>query len=103
MFSLEVARRPRRPARRVYAFGKPGSGRKSAAQGRTKSPVEGVWKVAEVAVPGGTLAEEGTTITNPQPGLLIVTSGYDSATVVTGGRPRAAGAPAKDPKNHDRG
>ena len=43
---------------------------------QTKSPVEGVWKIAELVFPSRNPAEKGTTITNPQPGLLILTRGY---------------------------
>jgi hypothetical protein len=71
----------------------------SAAFAQTKSPVEGVWKVAEVVVPAGNPTAKGTAITvsSPQPGLLILTRGYYSGVAVTG--PRVAAAPAKDPQN----
>lgn len=81
----------------------------SVAQDKTKTPVEGVWKIAEVVVPaggsfqdwapGGGRAEKDTTITNPQPGLIIFTRGHYSQLVVRGQQPRAAVAPPKDPQN----
>ena len=70
-----------------------------AARSQTKSPVEGVWRIAEVVLPGATPAEKGTTITNPQPGLIIFTRGHYSQLAVRGQQPRAAAAPAKDPEN----
>lgn len=72
----------------------------SAAFAQTKSPVEGVWKVAEVVLPGGNPAAKDTPTTNSsaQPGLLIFTKGYYSA-MGTEGQKRAAVEPAKDPKN----
>jgi hypothetical protein len=71
----------------------------SAVQSQTKSPVEGVWKIAEVLVPYKNPAEKGTTITNPQPGLIIFTKGHYTLSAVRGREPRAAFAPAKDPEN----
>jgi hypothetical protein len=71
----------------------------SVVQSQTKTQVEGVWKLAEVTVPPNNPAEKSTTITNPQPGLIIFTKGYYSFLAVRGGQPRAAFAPAKDPKN----
>jgi hypothetical protein len=71
----------------------------SAAFAQTKTSVEGVWRVAEVVSPGGNPAEKGTTISNPQPGLVIFTRGYYSGVVVTGTQPRAAVTPPKDPPN----
>lgn len=69
----------------------------SAVQNQPKSQVEGVWKIAEVLVPPKTPAEKATTITNPQPGLIILTKGYYSFLAVRNERP--AFAPAKDPAN----
>ncbi|HSE25016.1 MAG TPA: hypothetical protein VLB68_25370 [Pyrinomonadaceae bacterium] len=69
----------------------------SAVQGHTKTQVEGVWKLTEVLVPPKNPAEKGTTITNPQPGLIILTKGYYSLLVVREERP--AFAPAKDSAN----
>lgn len=71
----------------------------SAVQSQTKTQVEGVWKVVEVIVPPKNPAEKGTTITNPQPSLVIYTKGYYSLVAVRGTQPRAASAPAKDPEN----
>jgi hypothetical protein len=71
----------------------------SAVQSQTKTQVEGVWKIAEVLLPPKNPAEKGTTITNPQPGLVIFTKGYYSLLAVRGEQPRAAFAPAKDPGN----
>lgn len=69
-----------------------------AAQDQTKTPVEGVWRVAEVVLPGATPAEKGATITNPQPSLIIFTRRHYSQLTVRGQQPRAAVAPAKDPQ-----
>jgi hypothetical protein len=71
----------------------------SAAFAQTKTPVEGVWKVAEVVTPGSNPAEKGATNSAPQPGLIIFTRGYYSQVMVTGDQPRAEYAPAKDPQN----
>lgn len=70
-----------------------------AAQDQKKATVEGVWKVAEVVTPGATPAEKATTVTSPQPGLLIFTKGYYSSTLVTGGQARPAVEPPKDTRN----
>jgi hypothetical protein len=71
----------------------------SAAFAQTKSPIEGVWKIAEVIVPSLNPTEKGTTISDPQPSLFIFTRGYYSQIMVPGGEPRASVAPAKDPQN----
>src|SRR5215208_2559235 len=71
----------------------------SAAFALTKTPVEGVWKVAEVVAPSRNPAEKGTTDSNPQPGLIIFTKGYYSQVLVPGAQPRTAVEPAKDPQN----
>jgi hypothetical protein len=70
-----------------------------AAQDQKKMTVEGVWKVAEVVTPGATPAEKATTLTSPQPGLLIFTKGYYSSTLVMGGQARPTVEPPKDPQN----
>jgi len=75
------------------------SSENSAVQSQTKTPVEGVWKIAEMLVPSKNPTEKGTTMTNPQPGLIIFTKGYYSLLAVRGREPRAAFAPAKDPEN----
>ena len=72
----------------------------SAVQNQKKNQLEGVWKVAEVVPPGSNTPEKPSTpITNPQPGLLVFTKGYYSGMAITADQPRAALAPAKDPRN----
>jgi hypothetical protein len=65
----------------------------NATFAQTKTQLQGVWKIAEVIIP-----ENGTTTTvsNPQPGLIIFTKGYYSVAVVRGVQPRPAVAPPKD-------
>ena len=70
----------------------------SAAFAQTKSPVEGVWKAAEVIPASSDTTEKPKPITNPQPGLLIFTKGYYSVVAVTGANPRTA-VDAKDRQN----
>jgi Lipocalin-like domain len=70
----------------------------TAAFAQTKSPVEGVWKVAEVIPASSSTTEKPKPITDPQPGLLIFTKGYYSIVVVTGPNARAA-VEAKDREN----
>ena len=62
-----------------------------------KSPIEGVWKIAEVVVPAKDSSMKDTKISNPQPGLIIFTRGYYSTVVEQEARTTAA--PAKDPRN----
>jgi Lipocalin-like domain len=69
---------------------------KAGSQDQKKTQLEGVWKVAEVVVPASNPAEKGTTITTPQPGLLIFTKGYYSGMAVTLDHPRADVAPPKE-------
>jgi hypothetical protein len=71
----------------------------SAGQDQKKSQLEGVWKVTEVMPPASNANEKATSITSPQPGLLIFTRGYYSGMAVTANQPRTAAAPAKDPGN----
>jgi hypothetical protein len=71
----------------------------SAARSQPKTQVEGVWKIAEVLMPSKNPAEKATSITDPQPGLIIFTKGYYSSIAVRARQPRAAFAPAKDPAN----
>jgi Lipocalin-like domain len=52
---------------------------------QTKSPIEGVWRVAEVQITGGT--NPGTN-TSPQPGLCIFTRGHYSLMTITSDKPR---------------
>lgn len=70
-----------------------------AVQGQKKTQLEGTWKVAEVVTPPSNANEKGTSITSPQPGLLIFTKGYYSGIAITANQPRTAFAPAKDPLN----
>jgi len=70
-----------------------------AAFGQTKSPVEGVWKIVELIMPGKDPAEKASALTNLQPGLMIFTRGYYSTVLVMSEQSRAAVAPAKDPQN----
>jgi hypothetical protein len=71
----------------------------AGGQDQKKTQLEGVWKVTEVLVPPSNPAEKATTVTSPQPGLLIFTRGYYSGMAVTADQPRAGFAPAKDPRN----
>lgn len=52
----------------------------SAAFAQSRSPVEGVWRLTE-------WTEFGETNTNPQPGLIIFTSGYYSVAILMAPRP----------------
>lgn len=70
-----------------------------AVQDQKKNQLEGVWKVAEVVLPAPNPADKGTTVTTPQPGLLIFTKGYYSGMAVTAGQPRPAAEAPKDPQN----
>jgi ABC-type Fe2+-enterobactin transport system substrate-binding protein len=70
-----------------------------AVQDQKKSQLEGVWKVTEVVPPASTANEKPTSITTPQPGLIIFTKGYYSGMAVTANQPRTAAAAAKDPSN----
>jgi len=76
-----------------------GAAGSATAQDQKKTTVEGVWKIAEVVLPGATPADKATTLTNLQPGLLIFTKGYYSATVVRSQQARPAVEPPKDPQN----
>lgn len=71
----------------------------SAAQDQKRTVLEGVWKVAEVVVPPSSPTEKGTTITTPQPGLLIFTKDYYSGMAVTAAQARPTLDPPKDPQN----
>ena len=70
----------------------------SAAFAQTKSPIGGVWTVAEVVPASTNTTEKPKPITTPQPGLLIFTRGYYSIVIVTGQNPRAP-VEAKDRQN----
>src|SRR5260370_35291299 len=69
----------------------------SAAQDQKKTQLEGVWKVAEVVEPASNANAKGTTITSPQPGLLIFTGGYYSGMAATADFPLAAVDPPQAP------
>jgi hypothetical protein len=71
----------------------------SAAFAQTKSPVEGVWKIVELVMPGRNPSEKGVTVTDPQPGLMIFTKGYYSQVIVMSEQPRAAVEIPKDAQN----
>jgi hypothetical protein len=58
--------------------------------GPTTKSIEGVWKVTKVV-------QGGVVNTNPQPGLMIFTRGYYSATRVTAGEARKQAPAPKDP------
>jgi len=58
----------------------------------TSSSLEGVWKVTKVV-------QGGVVNTNPQPGLLIFTRGYYSATRVTASEARKQSPAPNDPEN----
>jgi hypothetical protein len=58
--------------------------------GLTAESIEGVWKVTKVV-------QAGVVNTNPQPGLLIFTRGYYSATRVTASEARRQSPAPKDP------
>jgi hypothetical protein len=55
------------------------------AQPKGKTPVEGVWRVAEIQTIGG---QNPGTVSNPQPGLYIFTSGHYSVMTVNAAKPR---------------
>jgi hypothetical protein len=57
------------------------------AQTKGKSPVEGVWRVAEIQVIGG---QNPQTMSSPQPGLYIFTNGHYSIMTINADKPRTA-------------
>ena len=57
----------------------------AALAAQAKSPIEGVWKVAEVQTTGG---QNAGTNASPQPGLYIFTHGHYSIMTVGGDKPR---------------
>lgn len=72
----------------------------SAAFAQTKTPVEGVWKIAERIVPGTHPLAKGVTITNTNPpSLIIFTRGHYSQVYLGSAESRTAVARAKDPQN----
>jgi hypothetical protein len=68
-----------------------------AAFTQATTTIEGVWRFAELIFPGKSSTDKDSTITNPQPSVMIFTKGYYST--VAEYEPRVAAAPAKDPKN----
>jgi hypothetical protein len=72
----------------------------SGAFAQTKTPVEGVWKIAERIVPGTNPLAKGVTTTNTNPpSLIIFTRGYYSQVYLGSAESRAAVERAKDPQN----
>ena len=72
----------------------------SAAFAQTKTPVEGVWKIAERIVPGTNPLAKGVTTTNTNPpSLIIFTRGYYSQVYLGSAESRAVVERAKDPQN----
>jgi hypothetical protein len=61
-----------------------------------KNQLEGVWKVAEVRISS---KDSTTTVSTPQPGLIIFTKGYYSILTVRAAKPRTPLEPVKDPQN----
>lgn len=73
----------------------------STASAQTKTPVEGVWKIAEVIFPDTSpFGKPGAprTNSNPQPSLIIFTRGYYSRLNVEGRGPRPPVARPQDPQ-----
>jgi len=73
----------------------------SGVVAQTKSPVEGVWKIAERIMPGTQPLAKDETITNTRalPSLIIFTQGYFSQVYETGGQARPTVSPPKDRLN----
>jgi hypothetical protein len=57
----------------------------AAAQARSKKPIEGVWKVAEIVSTG----DGARTVSNPQPGLLIIAKKHYSYMYIPGEKARS--------------
>jgi hypothetical protein len=70
----------------------------NTAFAQKKNQLEGVWKVVEVIVPSQSTGKD-TTISTPQPGVLIFTKDYYSIIAIQSGRPRIAAEAPKDPQN----
>lgn len=69
----------------------------SAAVGQAKTPVEGVWKIAERIVPGTNPRAKGVGITYKDlPSVIIFTRGYYSHVYLSEDEPRAALPRPKD-------
>ena len=64
------------------------------AQSPAPSPIEGVWRVAEVVTTGA----NASTVGNPQPSLIVFTRGYYSYMSVDGAGPRPKFASARNPR-----
>jgi len=69
-----------------------------SAFAQKKNQLEGVWKIVEVVVPSQSTGKD-TTISTPQPGVLILTKGYYSIIAIQSGRPRSAPEQPKDAQN----
>ncbi|HET9826373.1 MAG TPA: lipocalin-like domain-containing protein [Chitinophagaceae bacterium] len=63
-----------------------------------KNQLEGVWRVVEVIVPGQNSGKD-TTISTPQPGIVIFTKNYYSIVVIQSAQPRTAADQPKDAQN----
>ena len=70
----------------------------NTAFAQKKNQLEGVWKIVEVIVPSQSAGKD-TTISTPQPGVLIFTKGYYSIIAIQSGRARTAAEAPKDPQN----
>lgn len=74
----------------------------NTAFAQKKNQLEGVWKAVEVIVPSAIAVNppmRDTTISNPQPALVIFTKGYYSVLGVQTTQPRVVSEPPKDPNN----
>lgn len=72
----------------------------SAAFAQTKTPVEGVWKIAERIVPGTNPRAQGVAITYKNlPSLIIFTRGHYSQVYLSEDEPRAQLPRPKDTQN----
>ena len=67
----------------------------ASAQTTAASPIDGVWKITEVVTTGA----NASTVSNPQPSLLIFTRGHYSWINVNGTTPRTPSPAAKNPGN----
>lgn len=65
----------------------------SAQEGSTARSLQGVWRIVETVTKGA----NASTISNPQPSLVIFTEGHYSFLNISGEQPRPRFAPAKDP------
>jgi hypothetical protein len=67
----------------------------SAPQPPRNTPLQGVWKIVEMTTTGA----KASTISNPQPSLVIFTKEHYSYLSVNSEQPRPQLSPAKDPNN----